>query len=243
MPVGSRDSGPRINTTSGWRVPLSSKSRSACCDFPLELDQDRIDPERVSLFKVPLTCEAAAGLGCGVKAKPILQALGRRPGVARAWLNRDGTLAAVLWEERIAPKVRSEYVRSILAPQDVAARELTGAARRSALRHFSSGADWYRADAIDRLSEEEAAIIAARIVRRVTAEVPMPHERIEPLLDALTKVCRHELVERPLTSARRRRQQIASEVVKAGRKLLEGAELQALQSAAALGHRPTKGET
>jgi hypothetical protein len=223
-------------------VPLNSKLRSSRFDFLPNLDQHQVDLERISLFKVPLKCEAAAGLGCGVKAKPILQGLGRQPGVAQAWLNRNGTLAAVLWKRRIDPQVRGECVRSFLALQGLAARELTGVARGSALRHFSSGADWYRADAVDRLSEEEAASIAARLVRRVTAEVPMPHERTEPLLDALTKVCRHELVERPLTSARLRRQRIASEVVKAGRKLLDGAELQALQAGAALGHRPTKGE-
>ncbi len=178
-----------------------------------------------------------------MKAKPILQALRRQAGVTQAWLNRKGTLAAVLWEERVDPRLRRECVRSIPALQGLAARELTGVARASALRQFSSRADWYRTDAVDRLSEEEAAIIAGRLVRRVTAKVSMPHERTEQLLDALTHVCRHELVERPLTSARLRRQRIASEVVKAGRRLLDGAERQALQAAAALGHRPVKGET
>lgn len=223
-------------------MPLNSKLRSACFDFPLELDQDQVDPERISLFKVPLTCEAAAGLGCGVKAKPILQALGRQAGVAQAWLNRNGTLVAVLWEEGIDPKVRGEYVRFVLALQGLAARELTGVARGSALRHISSGADWYRADAVDRLSEEEAAIIAARLVHRVTATVPLSDEKTAILLVALAEVCRHELVDRPLTSARLRRQRIANEIVKAGRKLLEGVELKALQAAAALGHRPSGDE-
>jgi hypothetical protein len=214
--------------------------RTACCDSPPELDQHQVDPERISLFKVPLSCEAAPGLGCGVKAKPALQALARQPGVADVWLNRSGTLAAVQWDERIGPKVRRDCLRLVLAPHGLAARELTGVARGSALRHFTRGADWYRADALDRLSEEEAAIIAARLVRRVT--VPLSHERTEQLRGALTEVCRHELVTRPLTSAGLRHRTIATGVAKAGRKLLEGAALQALQAAAALGHRPIQGE-
>jgi hypothetical protein len=221
---------------------VNTKLRAACSDSPPEFDQHRVDPERISLFKVPLTCEAAPGLGCGVKAKPALQALARQPGVADVWLNRSGTLAAVQWDESIGPKVRRDCLRLVLALHGLAARELTGVARGSALRRFTRGPDWYRADAVDRLSEEEAAIIAARLVRRVTAKVPMPDERTEQLRDALTEVCRHELVARPLTSARLRHQRIATGVVKAGRKLLEGAALQALQAAAALGHRPIQGE-
>src|SRR5258705_1622432 len=48
-----------------------------------------LHPAQISLFKIGLGCEAAAGLGCGVKAKPILQALTRDPVVAQAWLNRS----------------------------------------------------------------------------------------------------------------------------------------------------------
>ena len=87
-------------------MPLKSKSRSVPLDFHPDVDHEQVDPERISLFKVPLACEAAAGLGCGVKAKPILKALVRQPGVAQVWLNRNGTLAA---EPRV---VRQEGVDS-----------------------------------------------------------------------------------------------------------------------------------
>jgi hypothetical protein len=139
-------------------LPMNTRLRTACSDSAPELDQHQVDPERISLFEVPLTCEAAPGLGCGVKAKPALQALARQPGVAQAWLNRSGTLAAVRWEETVGPKVRRECLRLVLALQGFAARGLTGIARESALSHFTRGADWYRADALDQLSEEEAAI-------------------------------------------------------------------------------------
>ena len=177
-----------------------------------------------------------------MRAKPILQNLARQPFVAQAWLHHDGTIVAVLWEEGIAPEFRGERVRSILAEQGLAARELLGAARESTLRDFSSGAGWYRGDAVDRLSTEEAGIIATRLVRRVTAKVPLADGTIDTLLAAFAEVCRHQLIDRPLTSARLRRKLIANEILKVGRQRLHGVAFKALQETAALGHRPVKGE-
>jgi len=228
--------------TTRHEMTATSESLSACCAPPDNAEHHELRPEQISLFKVPLSCEAAAGLGCGVKAKPILQALACQPAVAQAWLNRSGTIIAVLWRESVVPKVGGEHVRSILAEQGLAARELAGAARESTLREFSSGAGWYRGDAVDRLSTEEAGIIAARLVRRVTAKVPLAEGTIDTLLAVFAEVCRHQLIDRPLTSARLRRKLIANEILKVGRQHLHGVAFKALQEAAALGHRPVKGE-
>jgi hypothetical protein len=228
--------------TTRHEVTARSRLLSACCAPPDYAEHHELTPEQIGLFEVPLGCEAAAGLGCGVKAKPILHALARQPAVAQAWLNRGGTIVAVLWRESVIPDVRGEHVRSILAEHGLAARELTGAARESALKEFSSGAGWYRGDAVDRLSAEEAAIIAARLVRRVTAKVPLSDGTFEILLAAFAEVCKYQLIDRPLTSARMRRKLIANEILQAGRQHLSGAAFKALQQAAALGHRPVKGE-
>lgn len=228
--------------TTRHEVTARSRLSSACCAPPDDADHHELTRERIGLFKVPLSCEAAAGLGCGVKAKPILQALARAPDVAQAWLNRAGTMIAVLWRESAASDRRVEHVRSILAEHGLAAPELTGAVRESALKEFSSGAGWYRGDAVDRLSAEEATIIAARLVRRVTAKVPLSDGTIKTLVAAFAEVCRQELIDRPLTSARLRRNAITDEVLKVGRLHLHGAAFKALQEAAALGYRPVRGE-
>ena len=228
--------------TTRYEMTARSKLLSACCAPRVDAEHHEFPPEQISLFKVPLGCEAAAGLGCGVKAKPILQALARQPAVAQAWLNRGGTMIAVLWGESVVPDLRGEHVRSILAERALAARELIGAVRESALREFVSGAGWYRGDAVDRLSTEEAGIIATRLVRRVTAKVPLADGTIETLLAAFAEMCRHQLIDRPLTSARLRRKLIANEILKVGRQHLHGVAFKALQEAVALGHRPVKGE-
>lgn len=211
---------------------------SACCAGPGDVERLPSSTERLSLFKVALGCEAAAGLGCGIKAKPILQSLGCLPAVEGAWLSRDGTVLAVLWADSIDSEARDESVCSLLAGQRVAAQRHLGAARVKALQESSARAHWYRADAIDRLSDEESATIAARLVRRVTEKVRLSDRERQTLSAALVEACRHELIDRPLTSAVLRRRRIASAVVHAGRKQLEGAALKALQEAAALGHRP-----
>src|SRR6266849_3690128 len=109
--------------TTTHEVTARSRLSSACCASPDNADHHELPLEQISLFKVPLRCEAATGLGCGVKAKPILHALAHQPAVAQAWLNRGGTLIAVLWREGVVSDLRREHVRSILAEQGLSARE------------------------------------------------------------------------------------------------------------------------
>ncbi|MBI2311421.1 MAG: hypothetical protein HYU77_02840 [Betaproteobacteria bacterium] len=68
-------------------------------------------PGRVSLYRIALRCRAAPGLGCGSRAKPVPLELERNPAVAEAWLNRSGTLLAVVGEITYP---RSAFLQSLL---------------------------------------------------------------------------------------------------------------------------------
>src|SRR5215831_5535476 len=57
--------------------------------------QTRLDD--VSFYKVPLVCPAAPHIGCGSASKPLLVELERSGVVAEAWLNRAGTVMAIVW--------------------------------------------------------------------------------------------------------------------------------------------------
>jgi hypothetical protein len=59
-------------------------------------------PRLVSFFRVPLVCEAAAHIGCGTRARPILADVEGQPGVRGAWLNREGTILAIAWPDGVA---------------------------------------------------------------------------------------------------------------------------------------------
>jgi len=135
-------------------------------------------PDRISLFKVPLQCPAAPQIGCGSAAKPILLQLERERGVIEAWLDRAGTRIAVVWK----PESDAENRRNVAAKlKQNDAMEIQGKSRDEALKDFFSGKGWYRGADVDRLSEEEASIIAARWVQRVKARTTLPKEKAETL--------------------------------------------------------------
>ncbi|PYK39612.1 MAG: hypothetical protein DME49_03530 [Verrucomicrobia bacterium] len=67
--------------------------------------------DRISVFKAPLVCPAAPQIGCGSASKPILLDLEKQPGVFEAWLNRAGTIIAVVWK----PDSDAETRRNVAA--------------------------------------------------------------------------------------------------------------------------------
>jgi len=138
--------------------------------------------ERVSFFEVPLECGAAEGLGCGSQSKPILRALERDPSVKEARINRAGTVLAVVWNDPAQARSGVPVVEATFKDRDLETALLRGAERDAALKEFESG-HWYRASEVDRLSEREAEVIAARLVNRAKPRLSLPPDR----LTALTK--------------------------------------------------------
>ena len=146
--------------------------------------------DRVSVFKAPLVCPAAPQIGCGSAAKPILLDLEKQPGVLEAWLNRAGTTIAVVWK----PESNAENRREVAAElKEDDATEMDGTSREQAVRDFLSRKGWYRGTDVDRLSEEEADIIAARLVRFVKAKTTVATDKAEALQRALADVLRKDL--------------------------------------------------
>jgi hypothetical protein len=137
-----------------------------------------VTADRVSVFKAPLVCPAAPQIGCGSASKPILLDLEKQPGVLEAWLNRAGTRIAVVWKPESDAETRRKVVAELTEDH---ATELEGKSRDESLKDFLSGKGWYRGANVDRLSEEEAGIIAARWVQRVKARTTLPKEKAETL--------------------------------------------------------------
>ncbi len=149
-------------------------------------------PDRISLFKVPLQCLAAPQIGCGSRAKPILLELKRNSSVSEAWLNRAGTRIAVVWKPGSNVEARANVATKL---QEQNATEIRGELRDEDLKDFSSGKGWYRGAEVDRLSEEEADIISARLVQRVEAKTTLPKEKAEALQQALADALKKRLTE------------------------------------------------
>src|SRR5262249_53760019 len=142
-----------------------------------------VTPDRISVFKVPLVCPAAPQIGCGSASKPILLDLEKQPGVLEAWLNRAGTRIAVVWKPDAGAETRRKVATDL---QEDRATELEGKLRDEAVADFLSGKGWYRGSDVARLSEEEAGIIAARLVKRVQTKGTLPNDKAERLRQVLT---------------------------------------------------------
>lgn len=187
-------------------------------------------------------CPAAPEIGCGSRAKPILLQLERDPAVAEAWLNRAGTTMAIVWEEHSTGDLRAKSITSVFQNREIALKELNGDACEEALKDFLSGGEWFRGAAVDRLSEEEAGIIAARLVRRVKANVALSDDRANALQLALTTTFQRAILHEPPTSEQTRQIQLEREFLKAGSEHLDEKGRVALQQALALGYRPLTNE-
>src|SRR5215469_9589781 len=149
-----------------------------------------VTADRISVFKVPLVCPAAPQIGCGSASKPILLDLEKQPGVLEAWLNRAGTRIAVVWKADSDAETKRKVAGEL---KEDRATELDGKSREETVADFLSGKGWYRAADVDRLSEEEADIIAARLVRWMQAKTVLTKDKAEGLQRAFSDLLRKDL--------------------------------------------------
>lgn len=199
--------------------------------------------EPVTFYAVPLRCPAAPDIGCGSVAKPILRKLEDSAAIEEAWLNRAGTQMAVVWSEPRSSRERRSTIKSVLADWDLKGTELTGHEHAQAMRGFKAEGAWHRADAVDRLSEEEAGIIAARFIRRMQAKTPLSDDKAAMLRSEITKTLKARFVGSPTLTQRMRTVEEEREAFLASAAgYLNTTEVAALRDAVALGLRPMAGE-
>src|SRR6516164_8490944 len=157
-------------------------------------EQASISAGQVSFYTVPLACHAARGLGCGSLAKPVLLSLEKKKTIQEAWLNRGGTTLAIVWEQGTNSEARSAEIQSLADDHSISLHELRGEQRDESLRSFTSKQGWYRGAEVDRLSEQEAAIIVDRLIRRAALKAPTIADKSATLKAALTKVLQEQLI-------------------------------------------------
>ena len=198
--------------------------------------------ESIDFYRVAFACEAAPKIGCGMRAKPVLQSLERMEGVTGAWLSRSGAFLAVRW--RSPSKASDARVLSAFAAHDCACIEpvADAAERRRISESLAAGRDWYRADDIDELSIEEASIITERVMRRITAKAALEPDQNARLARTLAEACARFLTSEAPGTAVSREERLRRVIIDAGRPQLPSEHHGVLEAAAASGHRPLPGE-
>ena len=107
------------------------------------------------------------------------------------------------------------------------ALEVKGEARQKTLREFLSGNGWFRGADVDRLSEEEAGIIAGRLVRRINKQIQLSAEKSKALEAGISTV-----IKRKLTSGEgENRSQLEEEILEICRQHLNENEIVILKKA------------
>ena len=200
--------------------------------------QDRnVSPERISFFEVPLECGAAEGLGCGSAAKPILTELAGNSDIADARINYAGTALAVVWKEPASRK--DSEVEALFDRNRSSAAVLRGDAREKALKQYRSDR-WYGAAEVDRLSEQEARVIASRLVNRARPRLNVSPERLAALTQDLTAVFERGL--KGNDEGCDSQGELEQELVKAASKHLNAEQLAELRKAGEKGIQALPGE-
>jgi hypothetical protein len=194
-----------------------------------------VSADQVSFYEVPLACPAARNLGCGSAAKPVLLALEKKNTIQEAWLDHAGTTLAIVWKMGTAGDARAAEIRSIADDRGISLHELTGAHRDESLKSFASRNGWYRGAEVDRLSEEEAAIIVNRLLLRATLKAPTIAAKSGPLKNTITNVIREQIISCTSTQCR---QDYHKKIVDIARKNLNDEEFNALLEAEKQGYRP-----
>ena len=194
--------------------------------------------ESTRFYRVALSCEAVPDIGCGIRAKPILTSLEAHPAIAAAWISRSGTLLAVSWGS--AAEQTEQPVASAFRGEDcICLDQVTDTnEHRSLFSSLLQGDGWYRGSEVDQLSSEEASVIAARVVRRMTDEAKLDLAQTTHLTEVIGKAVERVLSTEAPGTYRSRKKRLGNAISDAGRSILTDAHYRALRDAvAAGGHR------
>jgi len=125
-------------------------------------DKTKTKEPLVTFYKTPLVCNAAPEIGCGSRSKPALLELEKNAAVKEAWLNRSGTVVAIVWKD----KVQTENVaKPVFDDNNISFIELKETEVAPYKQSFRKANLWYRGADVDMLSREEAATIAESSVK------------------------------------------------------------------------------
>ncbi|MEX2088855.1 MAG: mercuric transporter MerT family protein [Bacteroidota bacterium] len=133
--------------------------------------------EQVEFIKVPLVCGAVTEIGCGSKSKFIMLEMMKDPTVKEAWLNREGTVMAVVWNEATRKAIRDALLKSVFSRHLLTVEPLDRDEAIASLKDFRKAGLWYKGSDVDALSIEEAGIIADRMTASMASKVSFKEER------------------------------------------------------------------
>ncbi len=126
----------------------------------LKTTKTTLKKENITFYSVPLVCNAYTDIGCGSRAKPVLVEMEKNPSTKEAWLNREGTVIGVVWQN----EEQTNVVKPLFEKYEIDFTELKSKETAKNEKTFRKANLWYKAVDVDKLSIEEAAHIAETYV-------------------------------------------------------------------------------
>ncbi len=119
----------------------------------------------VSFYEAPLVCHAAPSIGCGSKAKFLLVDLEKyNDAIEGAWLNKTGTVVAVKWNTKTGEDKKTEIINTVSTYHNIELTTLVQTEATDYAKTFPNSSEWYKGKEVDKLSKEEAGIIAQNTI-------------------------------------------------------------------------------
>lgn len=119
----------------------------------------------VSFYEAPLVCHAAPSIGCGSKAKFMLVDLEKyTDAVEGAWLNKAGTVVAVKWKANTRESKKTEIANTVSTNHQIELTQASATTTANYAKTFPGNNQWFKGKEVDKLSKEEAQIIAANTI-------------------------------------------------------------------------------
>jgi len=143
--------------------------------------------EKISFYDVPLVCNAYTDIGCGSRAKPVLIEMEKNPAIKEAWLNRAGTVYAIVWRN---DEQTRKAAKPVFDKYEIEFTALDGKDAKENLESFRKENLWYRGADVDKLSIEEASHIASTMMDfAIEKKLLNPEEagKIEPQVESYFK--------------------------------------------------------
>lgn len=129
--------------------------------------------DNISFYKVPFVCNAAPTIGCGSRSKPVLLDLEKSDIIKEAWLNKQGNVIAVVWNENSSLENRNRAATNTFTKHNVNASQLMMDDYAKNLESFSSKEGWFKGADVNVLSKEEAGIIADQLLVEIRAKTSL----------------------------------------------------------------------
>ena len=152
--------------------------------------------ESISFYNVPLKCGAAPDIGCGSRIKPLFLDTEKETAVKESWTNRQGTILAFVWDENATPDEREKALKTLFEKHDIEADYVSDETEQGKLQtSFSSEKDkWLKGMDVDKLSLEEAGVIANEMVTFAKRKSLMNNLKADSIKTELENYFKAELV-------------------------------------------------